>query len=634
MDEDQLWIDREDMRRLGYLTVDLLTDLLADPGRGPVLRRASRGEMEARLEGTAPEEGRSLQEIVEVLRGDVLPYTSRCEHPGYLAFIPASGTWPGALGDFIASALNIYAGSWMDSSGPSQLELTVLDWFKGWIGYSRESAGILVSGGSAANMTALACARETLLGAMSETVVVYVSDQGHSSIARAARVLGFRPNQVRVLPVDHRYRMRPAALASAMEADERAELRPMFVCAAAGSTNTGAVDPLHELAAICRARGAWLHVDAAYGGFAALSERGRELLAGIEQADSVALDPHKWLYQPFECGCLLVRNGKLLEDAFRITPDYLRDAEIASREVNFSDLGLQLTRMSRALKVWVSLQFFGVGAFRRAIDRCLDLAEEAERRILASGELELMSPRALSMVCFRRRPPGVDDEAVLERINAELLRSLNDTGRALISSTRLRARYSLRMCIFNHTTTAKEVDFVLDWVERTPVSLEPEAWSVRPEQEYDRNPDLHEGWLGQRALDARSLRSIPLFRWLSDEELERVLTMSREVTTVGGEAIVEKWGAGNDFFVIVEGSVEIGRPDASVITAGPGEFFGELAALDWGAGFAYPRLASVTASGPTRLLVIPDGKLNELVRAIPSVADHIRRAIQERLPHL
>jgi aromatic-L-amino-acid/L-tryptophan decarboxylase len=634
MDQDPLWLDRDDMRRLGYRTVDLLSDLLAEPGSEPVLRRGTREEMEARLAGPPPEDGRSLEEILQVLQDEVLPFRSRCEHPSYLAFIPASGTWPGALGDFIAGALNIYAGSWMDSAGPSQIELTVLDWFKQWIGLPSEAAGILVSGGSAANMTALACARETLLGAMSDDVVLYVSDQGHSSIARAARILGFRPNQVRVLPVDHRYRMRPTALISAIEADRRAGLKPMFVCAAAGSTNTGAVDPLPELAAICREHGAWLHVDAAYGGFASLTERGRDLLAGIEQADSVTLDPHKWLYQPFECGCLLVRKGEVLEEAFRITPDYLRDAQIASREVNFSDLGLQLTRMSRALKLWVSLHFFGVGAFRLAIDRCLDLAEEAERRIEASDDMELMSPRALSIVCFRRHPRGVDDEDVLERINGELLHSLSDTGRALISSTRLRGRYSLRMCIFNHTTTAREVDFVIDWIERTPVALDRVGAVAAPTPEFDRNPDLREGWLGRSSIDARSLRSIPLFRWLTDEELDRVLAMTKERTVAAGQTIVEQWGVGKDFFVIVEGMAEVVRPDGTRPTVGPGEFFGELAALEWGASFAYPRLASVAAVRPTRLLVVPDGRLNELIRDMPSVAEQIRLAVQERLPRL
>src|SRR6185503_12184388 len=313
------------------------------------------------------------------------------------AYIPGSGTWPSALGDLIASGLNLDVGSWGLAAGPSQLEVVVLDWFKQWIGYPSEAGGVLTSGGSAANMTALACARESLVGTMSDRLVVYCADQAHSSNARAARILGFRPDQVRVLPVDDRYRMRPDALRAAMDADVGAGREPLFVAAAAGATSTGAVDPLPEIAALCRERGVWLHVDAAYGGFAVLTERGRTALAGIELADSVTLDPHKWLYQPFECGCLLVRSGRQLLDAFEIHPDYLRDAKSGvPREVNFADYGMQLSRTSHAIKVWLSIQYFGLAAFRDAIDRCIDLTAYAEERIRAMPELELMSPQSLS----------------------------------------------------------------------------------------------------------------------------------------------------------------------------------------------------------------------------------------------
>src|SRR5206468_111344 len=242
-------------------------------------------------------------------------------HPGYFAFIPASSTFPGALGDLIASALDIDVGSWMSAAGPSQVELVVLDWFKGWIGYPAQAAGILVSGGSAANVTALACAREALLGPMSDRVVAYTSDQTHSSVAKAARLLGFRPDQVRILPTDGEHRLRLDALIGAIDADAEDGRQPLLVSANAGSTNTGAIDQLVELSAICRERGMWLHADAAYGGFAALTDRGRDRLAGLELADSVTLDPHKWLYQPIECGCLLVREGHLLQDGFQLNPD-------------------------------------------------------------------------------------------------------------------------------------------------------------------------------------------------------------------------------------------------------------------------------------------------------------------------
>ena len=633
-EHDPLGLDAETMRRLGYQTVDMLVEWMADPRGGPVLRRGSREELERRLGGPAPEGPRDFTEILGRLRGDVLPFASRGDHPGYFAFIPSCGTWPSALADLIASVCNFYAGSWMESAGPSQIELTVLDWFKQWVGYPAEAAGLLVSGGSAANMTALACARETLLGAMSDRVVAYVSDQGHSSLARAARILGFRPDQMRVLPVDGRYRMRPDALAGAMAADRGAGRRPLFVSASAGSTNTGAVDPLEELAAICRDGDVWFHVDASYGGFAALTERGKRALVGIEQADSITLDPHKWLYQPFECGCLLVREGRQLRDAFEITPDYLKDAVTGLREVNFADYGIQLSRMWRAAKLWVSLQYFGVDAFRGVIDRCIDLALLAQERIRRSPRLELLAPVSLSTVCFRRRFEGLEDKEQQERLNAGLVTGLEASGLGLISSTRLRGRYALRLCVLNHTSTAADVERVLDWIEQAPLG---EIEEVRPKARPAASPrdlDLTRGWLGQGTLEASSLATVPLFAGLTPAQLEEVAREGWQRGAVAGEIIVRRWDGSREFFVLLQGTAEVWAGDQFLARLGPGDFFGELAALEWGASFGYARLASVTVTSQTQLLVLPGTTLNRLVREAPSLGDQIRQAVQERLPRL
>ena len=297
-----------------------------------------------------------------------------------MAFVPGFTTWPSAMADLIASALNLDSCWWAGGAGMTQLELTVLEWFAEWIGYPADASGVLTSGGSAANLTALACARERLAGAMRDDLVVYISAQSHSSVARAARALGFRPERVRVVPVDRAYHLRLDVLERAVSADRAAGLRPLVVCANAGTTNTGAVDPLHDLADLCAAHGLWLHVDAAYGGFAVLSDRGRAALSGIERADSVTLDPHKWLFQPFECGALLVRDPDGLRLSFEILPDYLRDVS-ARTEVNFSDRGLQLSRMCRALKVWMSIQAFGLA---RSATRSTTRSTSPRRRPLAS----------------------------------------------------------------------------------------------------------------------------------------------------------------------------------------------------------------------------------------------------------
>jgi aromatic-L-amino-acid decarboxylase len=467
-DVDPLALSAEKMREIGYRTIDLVVERLTGCGM-PAMQRGCSQDLGERIGARIPHNQAEWPGLLRELDETVLAFTSRLARPGYFAFVPASSTFPGALGDLIASALDIDAGSWTSASGASQLELVVLDWFKEWIGYPTRSAGVLVSGGSAANLTALACARETLVGAGSEQAVVYASDHTHSSVARAARLLGFDRARCRSLPTDGRYRLPLDTLVEALECDSRAGLQPLIVVANAGATNTGAIDPLPELAALCRERGLWLHVDAAYGGFAALTGRGRRLLAGIELADSITLDPHKWLYQPIECGCVLVREPGLLERAFAIAPDYLGDYR--SHEVDFCDRGLQLTRSARALKIWLSVSYFGAEAFTEAIDRSLDLAQLAERLILEHPSLELLCPATLGVVCFRRRFAGLQDEQELARANSELVSRFEATGRGLVSSTRLDGRYAIRMCVMNHTTARADVERTVSWLANLPEGI-------------------------------------------------------------------------------------------------------------------------------------------------------------------
>jgi aromatic-L-amino-acid decarboxylase len=631
-----LHLGPEAMRELGYRTVDMLVDRLSDPSIPP-LRRATPAEMRARLSGPPPRGPHDFGEILEQLQRDVLPFSSRGDHPGFLAFIPFAGTWPGALGDFIASACNIYAGSWMESAGPSQLELEVLDWFKDWIGFPASAGGVLLSGGSTANMTALACAREALVGAMSDEVVGYVGDQAHSSLGRAARILGFRPDQLRVLPADADFRIDPRSLAAAVDADSRAGRRPLFLSASAGATNTGAIDPLPELAALCRERGIWFHVDAAYGGFAALTDRGRVALRGIELADSVTLDPHKWLYQPYECGALLVREDHRLRGAFEMTPDYLQDAGALLEEVNFSDRNIQLTRSARAIKVWVSLQYFGADAFRAAIDRTLDLVGRLRERIEQSEVLELTAPPSLGVVCFRRRSPTAGDEDEIDRDNADLVAALERSGLGLISSTVLRGRYSLRICVLSPTTGWGDLERVIEFLERTEPATQADPASA-PDYGYERDREMRMAPIRRRTADAgplgapvEAVAGLPLFAALDERERERVAALARITVRGAGETIVAQWDPSLDFYLVVEGQLEAHIGDVRVNQLGPGDFFGEVAALDWGAGFGYPRTASVRSVTETTLLTFPVGSMNELLREHPSVARQVRRAAAERL---
>jgi aromatic-L-amino-acid decarboxylase len=619
---DRLALDADTMRELGYRAVDMLVARALDES-APPLRRATPEEMRARISGPPPAEPQPFDELLRKLDEDVLPFTSRGEHPAFFAFVPFAGTWPGALGDFIASACNVYAGSWMEAAGPTQLELQVLEWFRDWLGLPETAGGTLLSGGSAANMTALAVARESVVGAMNERLVAYVSDQAHSSLARGARVLGFRPDQVRVLPVGADCRLSPDTLRRAIEADLRTGRMPFLISASGGATNTGAIDPLPELAEVRDAYGLWLHVDAAYGGFAVLTERGRRALDGIGRADSITLDPHKWLYQPYECGCLLVREAALLRRAFEMTPAYLHDAIPETDEVNLADLGIQLTRTSRALKVWLSLCAFGVDAFTATIDRCLDLADAARERIEESPTLELAVSPSLSVLCFRRRFHCDEDEE--DRRNAALVAELERSGIGFISSTRVVGRYVLRMCILGHATEWEHVERVIAFLERTEVEAAPTAAA------YERHPDVGRSWLAGADSGAADLERLPIFRSLRPDELGRLSQAAELREAAGGDTIVAQWDASKDFYVVLAGTVDVSVEGERIRELGPGEFFGELAALDWGSGFGYPRLATVTAASDVRLLRVPCEVLNQLVRSNADVERAIGRAARERM---
>ncbi len=623
--DDRLAMSPDEMRRAGYATVDALVDLLTDHRSRPVVREATPEQTQRRLGGPAPEEPEGFDRVLRSVVADVLPFRSNIQHPGYLAYIPGCGTWPGALGDLVASAVNIDGGNWMESAGPSAVELQVLDWFRDWIGYPEDAGGVLVSGGSAANLTALSCARELRLGPMTDRAVVYCSDQSHSSVARAARTLGFRPEQVRVLPSDDRYRMRLDALAAAVGSDRGAGLVPLLVSANAGATNTGAVDPLPELAAYCAAQDIWFHVDAAYGGFAVLTERGRMLLRGIELADSVTLDPHKWLHQPIECGAVLVREPSALERAFSVTPDYLADTEARQAEVNFASRGLQLTRGSRALKVWMSLRTFGVAAFRDAVGNALDLALLAEQTVRDDDRLELMMDATLGIVCFRRRFADTDSEAVVAYRNAGLVASVADAGVGMVSSTRLRGRYAIRLCVLNHTTTAADVRRVIEHVASTPV-----ADSVpRPQLDAERVPTRSPRPPG---LGSDDLRAHPVLAALSEPGRRLVASGGKELWAAPAEVVIRRWASDRDFYLVLAGDLVVDVDGAQARRLGTGDFFGELAARDWGSGFGYPRLATVTAVSAVRLWQLPHELFGPLLASEPTLKAAVDAAVRERLP--
>jgi aromatic-L-amino-acid/L-tryptophan decarboxylase len=372
----------------------------------------------------------------------------------------------------------------------------------------------------------------------------------------------------------------------------------------------------------------WLHVDGAYGGFAAITARGRDALVGLEMADSVTLDPHKWLYQPFEVGALLVREGRLLRKAFEIHPDYLQDSMAVDREVNFADHGLQLTRMSRALKVWLSIRFFGIDAFRAAVDAAMDLAEHAQRYIESSDELELLSPAALGIVCFRRRPATETDERRLESLNTVLVTALADSGLGLVSSTRLAGRYALRACILNHSTTAADVEQVLRRLETAPMPQTPPSSAREPVS--SKTADVTAGWPVPRADTRVAIQSLPLFNGVDEPWLDWVASVGRRRRIGAGGTVVRQWDVDRDFYLLLDGDADVLSGERRLAAMHSGDFFGELAALDWGASFGYPRLATIRARTDLSLLVLTDAELAELMEAAPEVAARIRATAGQR----
>jgi aromatic-L-amino-acid/L-tryptophan decarboxylase len=458
-----LGMSAEAMRELAERATTLLIGHISGIRDELPWRGAPRTQLEPLLSEPPPEQGRDPVAVLERAARDVLPVAARVDHPRFFAFVPSAPTWPGVIADYLAAGYNVFQGTWLGSGGPSQLELVVIDWFRQWVGYPETAGGLFTSGGSAAILDALVAAREQA-GAPRNPAVL-LGDQTHSAVERAARIVGVRHEGIFVIPSDPEFRMQPAALADVVRKARQHGFTPIAVCASAGTTNTGAIDPLPAIADVCAAERIWLHVDGAYGGFAVLTERGKRLLAGLERADSISLDAHKWLYQPFEAGCLMVRNVATLVRAFSVNPDYLQDTKLGLEHVNFADRGHQLTRSFRALKVWMSIQTFGLARFRAAIGHTIELAERAGDLVGRTRGLELLSPPSLGVLCFRYRPEGPAwTEERLAGLNEAIQARIIDSGTAMISSTRLRGTWSLRMCILSHQTVWDDVQRTLERV--------------------------------------------------------------------------------------------------------------------------------------------------------------------------
>jgi aromatic-L-amino-acid decarboxylase len=452
-----LEIDAAEFRRLAgevaSLAAEYLDSLAARPNFPPVTGDSVGQMFSTRL----PEEGLRSSALAELRR---VAEASRATGPRFFGYVLGSGEPVGALADLFASVLNQNVTAWRSGPAAVVIEQTVVGWLAEAIG-CKGFGGSLTGGGSPANLMGLAMARESRLPANEHGAragVVYASEQVHMSIGKAVALLGLGRQNLRLVGVDEKFRMRPEELDRAIAEDRRAGKTPLAVVGSAGTVNTGAIDPLREIAGIARRHQLWLHVDGAYGALAAVAAP--EKFAGLELADSLSLDPHKWLYQPLDCGCLLYRDAAAARAAFAHTGDYARSLTADPVEgFAFFEESIELSRRFRALKLWLSLRYHGMKAFREAIASNLQQAQRLAGKIEEHRELELLAPVELSAVCFRCRAPGE-----VNGFNAAVLREVIRRGRVYISNATIRGEFALRACIVNHRTTDADVDAVIEEV--------------------------------------------------------------------------------------------------------------------------------------------------------------------------
>ena len=453
---EKLQLSRDEMQQMGYQVIDTLVDYFHTQSTARTTNLMDVDAVKAISSESLPQDGLPWPQVLEQFDRQVISTLSHVDHPRNFAFIPLAGNFVGVMADTLASGYNIFNAVYMQGESASEIERVTVDWLRQIFGMPKNAGGIFVSGGSVANLSALAVARQVQLAGDMSDAVAYCSDQMHFVVARAMRILGFAPDQLRTIASDADFRLSPTDLERTIATDKAAGKRPFCIVATAGTTNTGAVDPLAELADLCQQEDLWLHVDGAYGAAACLTERGKKALAGMERAHSLAMDAHKWLFQPIECGCVLVRDRRWLSQTFKEAPELLKDVEQEGEELNYMYMGIQLTRQFRALKLWMSLKVFGVKAMRRAIDRGFELAELAESCLRDSGNWEIITPAQMAIVTFRYIPRD-GDESLANEVTNSLVMALARDGFAFASSTKLRGKSVLRMCTNNPRTTPDDL---------------------------------------------------------------------------------------------------------------------------------------------------------------------------------
>lgn len=470
----------ERIRQMGAEAVEAVARYYESLRDRAVYPRTSSAELKALLQEPLPQEGRDFSRLLDVFREILVPNSRHHGHPRFFGYVSSPGTAVASLADLLASALNANVVAWRSAPAATELEHVAIDWIKEALGCDPGAVGLFVSGGSMANFTALAAARQRHCGdavsaegvrAFAKPLRIYVSQEGHHSIDKAAALLGIGHANVRHVAVDERLRMNVQDLAQKIDEDRAAGAEPFCVVASAGTVVSGAVDPIADVLEVARSRGLWTHVDAAYGGFAMLAPSVRSLFTGLGEADSVALDPHKWLYLPVDCGCVVYRDPAAARAAFGLGADYTRVMEREPDEAfAFWDYGPELSRRFRALKVWMVLAHVGARALGEAVESNLDCARHLARLVEASPDFEMLAPVELSIFCFRylpsasrsARPRSEVEERELDRLNERVLVALQQGGRSYLSNATVNGRFALRGCVLNYLTTRRDVETLLE----------------------------------------------------------------------------------------------------------------------------------------------------------------------------
>ena len=463
----------DEIRKWGNSVIQLMTDYLCSLRDRGVYRHMFSRRIRDRLDATLPTKGTDFDGLLRVFREDIIPFSRQNAHPRMFGYVQSPGTPIAAFADLLASTLNANLTVWRSAPAPVEVERLTIDWIRQILGFNAEAGGLFVSGGSMANLAALAAARQTK-DCSSGRLRIYASSETHFSIVKAAALLGIGRENVCHIAVDERFRIRTDDLVVKITADLEAGCVPLCVVANAGTVNTGAVDQLAEIREIANRFQLWMHVDGSYGALAILAKSARELFAGIERADSVALDPHKWLYLPVDVGCVIYRDPEIVHAAFAHEAEYTRIiGQEADEAFAFWDYGPELSRRFRALKVWMLLKGVGVDALSEAIENNLACARHLESMVRASDDFEMAAPVELSIFCFRHMPAQLRNESpkTIDAFNERLLVALQRDGSSYLSNATLGGRFALRGCVLNYRTTLHDIEILLDDLRRVAKSL-------------------------------------------------------------------------------------------------------------------------------------------------------------------